>query len=196
MYYRFMMWLLALGLAVISSAQTVPEQPKPLKMPFEQANAIVKFDCTQVDLDASGRSTTVKHFRTALLTDRAIRENSQDVTVYNLGYDTVEVLYARVHLPAGKTVDVGEDAIKDVPMPAFGKFYLQNVREKIITFPQLEQGAEIEVAYRETTRDVPVLCIRPRGIGSGASDPGGWAWIAAIVVNVALLAWLLRVKKR
>ena len=48
----------------------------------------------------------------------------------------------------------------------------------------------------ETTRDVTVLCIRPRGIGSGASDPGGWAWIAAIVVNVALLAWLSRVKKR
>jgi len=42
----------------------------------------------------------------------------------------------------------------------------------------------------ETTRDVPVLRIRPRGIGSGASDPGGWAWIVAIVVTILSIAWL------
>jgi transglutaminase-like putative cysteine protease len=152
----FAVWFALLGLAGSLFAQTVPEQPKTRKMPYDQANAIVKFDSTMVNLEASGRSTTVKHYRTALLTDRAIREYSEDVTVYNLGYDTVEILSARVHLPSGKTVEVGEDAIKDVPMPAFGKFYLQNVREKIITFPQLEQGAEIEVAYRQTTRDVPM----------------------------------------
>jgi deazaflavin-dependent oxidoreductase (nitroreductase family) len=44
----------------------------------------------------------------------------------------------------------------------------------------------------ETTRDVPVFRIRPRGIGSGASDPGGWAWVPVILANIALIVWLAR----
>jgi deazaflavin-dependent oxidoreductase (nitroreductase family) len=48
----------------------------------------------------------------------------------------------------------------------------------------------------ETTREVPVLRIRPRGIGSGASDPGGWAWIITILVNVALVAWLVKRRQK
>jgi deazaflavin-dependent oxidoreductase (nitroreductase family) len=49
---------------------------------------------------------------------------------------------------------------------------------------------------RESTHDVPVLCIRPHGIGSGASDPGGYAWILTLVSTVLFLAWLARGKKR
>jgi hypothetical protein len=137
-------------------AQRRPEPPVPLNSPAEQSNAVVRFDCTWVDLQTDGKSDVLRHYRVALLTDRAIRDNAQDVTVYNLGYDTVIVLTACVHLPSGETVNVEPSAIKDVPMPAFGKFFLQNVREKIITFPDLTKGAEIEVAYREITREVPM----------------------------------------
>jgi transglutaminase-like putative cysteine protease len=188
----FWMWTVVLGLAAGLFAQTVPEQPKPRKMPYEQANAVIKFDSTMVNLEASGRSTTVKHYQTALLTDRAIRENSEDVTVYNLGYDTVEILYARVHLPSGKTVDVGEDAIKDVPMPAFGKFYLQNVREKIITFPQLEQGAEIEVAYRQTTREVPMEGQFDLTEGYESDDPIQQKYVEIVAPASIKLKWKSR----
>ncbi len=44
----------------------------------------------------------------------------------------------------------------------------------------------------ETTSDVPVIRIRPTGVGSGASDPGGWMWIVSIAVNVLLFVWLGR----
>ncbi len=44
----------------------------------------------------------------------------------------------------------------------------------------------------ETTRDVPLIRIRPIGIGNGAGDPGGWMWIVSIAVNVALFVWLGR----
>jgi deazaflavin-dependent oxidoreductase (nitroreductase family) len=47
----------------------------------------------------------------------------------------------------------------------------------------------------ESTRDVPVIRIRPYGIGSGASDPGGWAWIIPIVSTLVFVWWFGRRKK-
>lgn len=47
----------------------------------------------------------------------------------------------------------------------------------------------------ESTRDVPVIRLRPYGIGSGASDPGGWAWLISIVSVWAFVWWLGRRKK-
>jgi hypothetical protein len=43
------------------------------------------------------------------------------------------------------------------------------------------------------TADMPLICIQPTGLGSGASDPGGWAWIwASISTLVLILAlWLI-----
>ena len=148
--------LLILGLAASAFAQGEPPQPAPLKFPFEPSNAIVKYDCTQVQVQPDGKSTALRHYRVAVLTDRAIKEYAQDVTVYNLGYDTVEVVAARVYPPGGQPMEVDTSAIKDVPMPAFGKFFLHNVREKIITFPELQKGAEIEVTCREVTREAPM----------------------------------------
>jgi deazaflavin-dependent oxidoreductase (nitroreductase family) len=38
--------------------------------------------------------------------------------------------------------------------------------------------------------DLPLLRIHPLGIGSGASDPGGWAWIWSVVLTIWII-WLL-----
>lgn len=135
-------------------AQEVPT-PRP-SVPFDQANAVVRYDCTSVWVNEDGSGETLRRYRVALLSDRALREYAQDITVYNLGYDTVEVISAKVYLPDGQVVEVDPAAIKDVPLPAYGKFYLQNVREKIITFPALEKGAEVEVRLREITREPPM----------------------------------------
>ncbi len=45
----------------------------------------------------------------------------------------------------------------------------------------------------EKTADMPLICLQPQGLGNGASDPGGWAWIGlplslAIVISVV---WLI-----
>ncbi len=40
------------------------------------------------------------------------------------------------------------------------------------------------------TKDMPVIRIRPTGIGSGASDPGGWMWVWILAVLVALIIWV------
>ena len=38
--------------------------------------------------------------------------------------------------------------------------------------------------------DLPVLRIRPIGIGSGAFDPGGWVWVWLFVITLAII-WIL-----
>jgi transglutaminase-like putative cysteine protease len=148
--------LIFAGIAGVVFSQSEITPPPAISFPYEPSNAVVRFDCTYVNLKADGTSETLKHYRVALLTDRAIRQYAQDVTVYNLGYDTVEVISALVHLPSGEIVEVDTSAIKDVPMPAYDRFYLENVREKIITFPELTKGAEIEVRYKEITREPPM----------------------------------------
>lgn len=38
----------------------------------------------------------------------------------------------------------------------------------------------------EKTKDTPLIRISPCGIGSGASDPGGWVWVPVVVILVLL----------
>ena len=40
--------------------------------------------------------------------------------------------------------------------------------------------------------DLPVLRFHPLGVGSGASDYGGWAWILAIVITILIVLALVR----
>lgn len=46
----------------------------------------------------------------------------------------------------------------------------------------------------DSTRNAPVICIRPYGIGSGASDPGGWVWLISIATTLVFVRWLFRKK--
>jgi deazaflavin-dependent oxidoreductase (nitroreductase family) len=48
-------------------------------------------------------------------------------------------------------------------------------------------------ALMERTAGMPLICIQPVGLGSGASDPGGWAWVGmpAAALLLVLAAWLL-----
>jgi deazaflavin-dependent oxidoreductase (nitroreductase family) len=41
------------------------------------------------------------------------------------------------------------------------------------------------------TADMPLICIQPNGLGSGASDPAGWAWILT-AISIVLLVLVLR----
>ena len=40
--------------------------------------------------------------------------------------------------------------------------------------------------------DLPVLCFHPLGVGNGASDPAGWAWVWTFVVTVLIVLALIR----
>jgi hypothetical protein len=40
------------------------------------------------------------------------------------------------------------------------------------------------------TADLPVVRIRPTGLGDGACEPGGWAWVFSIILVVGII-WIL-----
>ena len=40
--------------------------------------------------------------------------------------------------------------------------------------------------------DLPVLRFQPLGLGNGASDSGGWAWILAIIITILFVLALVR----
>ncbi len=170
---RFPILAALLGLAaaaLVAFGQS--EVPGPQgKLLFEGANAIMKYDCTLVVAQSTGHFEQVDHYRVHLLTERGIREHSQDFNFYFLAYDTVEIVDARVHLPDGSTVVVSPDDIKDVPLPAFGPFYLENVREKIITFPGLRPGAEVEVTSKMIAREPPMDGIYDYSCSFEEEDP-------------------------
>jgi deazaflavin-dependent oxidoreductase (nitroreductase family) len=39
------------------------------------------------------------------------------------------------------------------------------------------------------TADMPLVCIQPTGLGSGAADPAGWAWVWIVLFTI-LIIWL------
>jgi hypothetical protein len=43
------------------------------------------------------------------------------------------------------------------------------------------------------TSGMPLVSIQPAGLGSGASDPAGWAWVLAPIFTILLILviWLL-----
>ena len=45
----------------------------------------------------------------------------------------------------------------------------------------------------EKTTGMPLICIQPTGLGSGAADPGGviWTWIPVHIILLVLFIWLL-----
>jgi len=47
-------------------------------------------------------------------------------------------------------------------------------------------------ALQEKIGDLPVLRFHPLGLGNGASDPAGWAWVWAILITIAII-WALSV---
>jgi hypothetical protein len=38
----------------------------------------------------------------------------------------------------------------------------------------------------ENTKGIPLIRIRPQGVGSGACDPGGWLWIPVLILIILL----------
>jgi len=189
---RVIIGILCLGM-VGAAAWGQSEIPTPQgKLLFEGANAIVKYDCTRVVAQSTGHFEDIDHFRVHLLTERGVREYAQDFNFYFLLYDTVEILDARVHLPDGSTVVVSENDIKDVPLPAFGPFYLENVREKIITFPALRPGAEIEVTSRIIAREPPIDSVYDFYTSFDHKDPAQLRFVEINVPADMKLKWKVR----
>lgn len=91
-----------------------------------------------------------------------------------------------VMLPSGPIAGVAEDvtdpdesfrALRQVLKNAgFAGFFL-GVNPRTVS----------DAVLREKAGDLPVIRIRPTGVGSGAADPGGWLWLAVAVAGLCCL---------
>jgi len=123
---------------------------------YPDANAVVVFDSIRVDLQPSGKYVQREHKLVKILTEQGKENYSQANFGYFSLYDTVIVAMARVVGRGGTTINVPAEEIKDIPLPVFGKFFLPNVREKIITFPNLVLGSSVEFITKDIMRNPPM----------------------------------------
>jgi deazaflavin-dependent oxidoreductase (nitroreductase family) len=49
-----------------------------------------------------------------------------------------------------------------------------------------------DAELQEKISDLPMLRFQPLGIGSGAVDPTGWAWILTTLVTILIIVFLIR----
>jgi deazaflavin-dependent oxidoreductase (nitroreductase family) len=49
---------------------------------------------------------------------------------------------------------------------------------------------------RQKCLGIPVLRIRPTGVGSGPADPGGWLWLLMTILSVLWLAGILSKRRK
>jgi hypothetical protein len=129
---------------------------KTLAARFPQAMAVVEDSSETFDVQADGKYLSTTHYRATILQEPGIEPLAKYGDSYYEKYDTVTVKRAVVIGPDGKTTLVGKEAIKDLPMPAQGPFYLQNVRLVLISFPQLQVGSTVEVDT-EVRRNAPPM---------------------------------------
>ena len=146
-------WLL---LALASLALRADTGWKALAARFPQSMAVVEENRDAFDVKADGKYLATSHYRATILQEPGIETLSKYSDSYYEKYDTVLVKRAVVIGPDGQVTPVGKDNIKDLPMPANGPFYLQNVRLVVISFPQLQVGSTVEVDT-ETRRNAPPM---------------------------------------
>jgi len=123
-----------------------PSQPVVKSEKYPDANAVIIFDSTRVELEPSGEYTWTGHKLVKILNRGKERYGEAKFTYCSI-YDTVLIRKARVIQRDGTVLEVPPGAIKDVPIPAFGKFFLPNVRMKIVTFPSVQEGCCVEVVF-------------------------------------------------
>lgn len=124
---------------------------------YPGAHALVVFDSTKIRIDRDGTGESKKHVLTKILTSHGRMKYGEISFGYITLYDTVKVMRARVIKPDGSVIEVPEDAISDMEMPAWegSKFFIPNLRMLKITFPGVEKGGAVEYLVSRITHNSP-----------------------------------------
>ena len=129
---------------------------KRLAERFPQAMSVVEEDADAFDVAKDGTYVETTRYRATVLKEPGIQTLARYSDAYREDYDRMRVKVARVIGPDGRSTPVGPDSLQDMPMPAFGPFFLQGIRLLSISFPQLQVGATVELEL-ETTRNAPPM---------------------------------------
>ncbi len=115
---------------------------------YPNAGAIILLDQEKLTIHADMTQTREIHKVIKILNDRG-KDRAEVEISYDSLQDTVRVDLARTIRPDGKIVNVGKEAMRDLtPWGGFPMY--SNVKYKVISMPQVEDGAIIE--YKATVR--------------------------------------------
>ena len=120
------------------------------------ANAYIVFDSAFVKVKEDGSYIKRTHALIKILTMKGKADFGSPSFSYTTKYGKVQVKKARVIKKDGKIINVKKDNIKDIKVPAFGKFFLPNVRMVKIVYPTVERGDAIEYVVEEVITNPPM----------------------------------------
>ena len=92
-------------------------------------------------------------------------------------------------LPGGSITGVAEDASDTADSNRIVRQIFKN-SGIVGRLAGVNPSAISDRALQEKTKDYPLICIRPLGVGSGPGDAGGWLWILGLAIT-ALALWLI-----
>jgi deazaflavin-dependent oxidoreductase (nitroreductase family) len=107
--------------------------------------------------------------------------------------------HLEVIMPGGALAGMTEDVVEEAERLRAIRQVLKNAGFAGF-FEGFNPRTISDEALLEKTQRICVLRIHPTGLGSGAGDPGGWAWINAVAATVAIvlvpLLWRMRARGR
>lgn len=116
---------------------------------YPLAGAVVILSDEQIKLTTDNTVVSTEHFIVKILNERGKKDFSEVVIGYDSTYESVEVEYAKTIKPSGEVIIVGEKDIRDVSRYLNFPLY-SNARARIISMPEIAEGAVIEYKVRVT----------------------------------------------
>ncbi len=125
---------------------------------FPDANSIVILEDITVDYDRDGKYISEEYGLVKILTEAGKKDLGEIHFPYYRKYDEITIEMARVIKPDSTTVDVSPDMITDITLAAAARMniYEPDVREKVITFKNLEIGDAIEYRIKTVNIQTPI----------------------------------------
>jgi len=117
---------------------------------YPDANQIIVHSVVDVEYETSGAFVLESYELAKLLTIKGCKDAREQRFPYHRRYGSVEIPVARVIKQDGTVVDVGEDGVTDGTMPEVAQMNIfeSDLRQRVVTFPNLEVGDAIEYRMR------------------------------------------------
>ncbi|MCD6577907.1 DUF3857 domain-containing protein [bacterium] len=128
----------------------------PKKLDYLGAPDVVLFDNTTVTVNPDGSFDATQHKAVKLFNLKGRKRYSSLSETYYTEYSNVKYNYIRIYKPDGKVIKVSKKKIKDMPYPAFGKFFLPKLHIKKVELPELENNCVVEWSVITTMSNPPM----------------------------------------
>jgi len=128
-----------------SVAKIIANSPREEEYP--QAGALVLLADENIEVTPQNTMVSQMHYVVKILNERGKENFSESQIEYDSTFEKVEIEYARTIKPDGTVADVGSRHIRDVSKYLNFPLY-SNARVRIISFPEITEGAVIEYKVR------------------------------------------------